>query len=342
MNAAMRLMLENLKLYKSFMPQSVQLDDSPDETDGCDVMVSDTRSTMTGTIAAVRAATSSHVSSSRSARTSGSGPRQAEAQKRHMQCSLSKKRFSFLVLNVRKWHETTAGFNNEEVLSLHSRILEAFLQKFGLNKGVAEVFSGDRFACTFNAAKAASQHRFLTCVCAEQCSIEASQANLSLSAAAVSGDGRVGNMGTSSMRRYSLMSPVITWGYALERFCSADKGLNIMMDHIVCGDADQAFSVRLTDAIAFPKLKVQVLRVFELVSRKRVGETDEWMYELRQAEANDPMLRWNAAAVKVVNNNFDDPDEMKEVLSQCDEKSTLRIREAFTARRFEPFHIPFH
>eukprot|EP01061_Rhynchopus_euleeides_P047356 TRINITY_DN9468_c0_g1_i2.p1 TRINITY_DN9468_c0_g1~~TRINITY_DN9468_c0_g1_i2.p1 ORF type:complete len:349 (+),score=47.34 TRINITY_DN9468_c0_g1_i2:32-1048(+) len=338
----MRLMLENLRLYKSFMPQSVQLDDSPTDSDACEVMASDTRSTMSGTLAAARAARSSRVSSSRSARTSGSGPRQAGAQKRHMQCSLTKKKFSFLVLNIRQWHAKISGLNDEEILSLHSRMLEVFLQKFNVNKAVGEVFSGDRFACTFNAAKTATQHRFLACVCAEQCAMEASQANLSVSTSAVSGDGRVGNMGTTSMRRYSVMSPVITWGYALERFCCANKNLTIVMDHIVCGDAEQAFSVRLIDAIAFPKMKVQVLRVFELVSRKTAGETDEWMYELHHAETNDPMKRWNTAAMKVVNNNFEESDLSKEAMSSCDDTSTERIREAYTAKRFEPFRLLFH
>ena len=292
MNTAMQLMLENLKLYKSFMPQSIQLEvNSTDEDEWEDRRSKGTEDP------------SSHSHHSSRSQRSSSSSVCARSPRHQVLGTLQKKHFSYMVLNVRKWHKTIRQLPDPQVMLLHSHLLGVVLKSTLSHKGVSEVFSGDRFASSFNAAKAALQHPNRALQCALECSREVLQYDMVLTGAVASGDGRVGNMGTEVMRRFSFMSPTISWSYALERF-ACSRELCIVIDSMVQREVEHLCIVRLVDAIIFPKVSDKQIVVYDAVKAKDLGGGDEWMYELKHGEENDPMRLWNDCALKIINQDY--------------------------------------
>ena len=299
MNRAMNLMMKNLKEYKSYMPQSLQLDATDEGTDHSEedqgTICQSGRSTRYSTHSGSR---SSRVSGSVSYASKAESVKfqagMAEQKRQGMVCALSKKKFTFLCVNVKSWHERIHKLSDKEVLSLHAGLVHSVLGVFMFSKGISEVFSGDRFVCTFNTAKPLASHRASACAAAFLVQQKVRDEHvLDITASIVSGDGRVGNMGTDMMKRYSFMSTVVPWGYALERYCRA-KGLSIIADSYVYEDAKQHYKVKILDEIEFTKRqKAKPIRVAELPGKRDGDGGGEWMYELEANERSDLYRSWN-------------------------------------------------
>ena len=302
MNRATVLMLKNLREYKSYMPQSLCLNDD-DDLSGTE----DSRS-------AVSKHSNSFSKHSRSSRgtsrsfstTAGASTRQGRAQENAsragatrnlMSCSLMKKKVTYVVVNVRDWFSRISRESDSDVLHLHSQLLAVALSQFAASKGIAEPFSGDRFCGSFNGAKALGTHRLAACVAVMGINTivdEKSDLKISLSCSVVSGEGRVGNMGNEQMKKFSFLSSIIPWGHALERYCRSTN-LSILCDGFMFDDVRAMVNLRHLGEIEFQKRSRQKpIKFAEMTSLKAATEGDEWMYELEAGEKSDPHKAWNA------------------------------------------------
>ena len=315
-NRAMTLMLKNLKEYKSYMPQSLQLDGTEDEEEQTQQGLPSTGGTSIAHTAARSVLSTGSRGSGITFGSGGSTFSKGESARLHagvagqkrqgMALSLTKKRFTFLVVNVKDWHERIHSTTDVDLITLHSNVVQVVLGVFMFTKGIAESFSGDRFLCTFNAAKSLGTHRIAGC--AAGCAINeklSEELKLNSSISCVSGEGRLGNMGTEMMKKFTFMSPVITWGFALERYCRT-WDLTFLVDSYVYEDCKQHFKVKLIDEILFPKrLRSRALKVAEIPGKKEVGDSDEWMYELEAGERSDYFKVWNEWVTAIFAENFD-------------------------------------
>ena len=300
MNQAMVLLLSNLQMYKSYMPQSLVMD-RDDDDDLCKIS---SNSSLSSGSRMSRSLGSSVTTSKFS--NSGHAGMGASAVKKQMVTSLSKKRFSFCVLNIVNWHKTVSEVTEEEAIHMHADVLDMFLVICSYNKGVCEVFCGDRMSCSFNAAKPATGHKqkAVSSVDSTLCKLKEAQSVLELSGSCVSGEGRVGNIGTQSMKRFALLSPTVTVGFALERFAK-EYGLGITIDSNVQVEGGHWYSLKLVDSYIFPKLCEKPLRIYQLIGKKVEQEVDEWMYQLAAGEKSDKMLSWNTWVAAVIDGDFE-------------------------------------
>eukprot|EP00756_Hemistasia_phaeocysticola_P003715 Hpha_TRINITY_DN12411_c0_g2::TRINITY_DN12411_c0_g2_i1::g.42686::m.42686 len=216
---------------------------------------------------------------------------------------LKKKTISMTVLAFGGWHRLMEVVNDGGT-ECHNTLLSVALEAFGPgSKGVAETFNGDRLSCSWNAVKACSGHRMkateatillktkMEVAMGEEPIRSQAFGTLSLSIAIVAGDARVGNAGCAGMKKFALMSPVVTWLYALERF-SCRHGIHCAADRWIFTETVNSFFYRAFEYVLFQKRAPKAMPVFELQSAKEASE-DEWMYQIEEGEKSDPNASWN-------------------------------------------------
>ena len=294
MNRATVLMLKNLREYKSYMPQSLCLNDLHEEDD---LLVTEESRSLSNH--STRSSKGSHSFSSTSTpqdRAQESASRTGTARNL-MSCSLIKKRVTYVVVNVRDWFSRISRESDSDVLHLHSQLLAVALSQFAASKGIAEPFSGDRFCGSFNGARVLGTHRLAGCVAVMGISKaveKKSDLKVSLSCSVVSGEGRVGNMGNEQMKKFSFLSSIIPWGHALERYCRSTN-LSILCDGFVVDDVCVMVNLRHLGLIEFQKRsRLKPIPFAEMTSLKAATVVNEWMYELEASEKSDPHKAWNA------------------------------------------------
>ncbi|KAF0978701.1 hypothetical protein FDP41_002521 [Naegleria fowleri] len=106
-----------------------------------------------------------------------------------------------------------------------------------------------------------------------------------------SGISNVGNLGSSNLRVYSIVGPLLSNARKMSQLCRALK-CKILTD-IVCSEAQSQFVVRPVSSSGEEYQKC-VKSVFEVI-KENVVEKDEWMYELEQQKANQRFKDFQSA-----------------------------------------------
>ena len=308
LHSAMSLMMRNLKEYRSYMPRTLlEGDDSTDQEP------EEGHTTNTGSRAGISA--SHH--SSRTGRTFShqsdptSSPAasqdhviqtfaSAKERKKIMAVvsSLSRRKVSFVVLNIKAFHslfEEKETSGKQTGVETHCSVIEIALSVFQTCKGVPDTFNGDRVLCSFNAVRQMSNCRGAVGRAIIQLEEHAGSINgsVKLSLAGVAGDVRVGNMGTDLMKRYSFISPVVTWVYALERYANY-KGVGNLVD-TVSDDLKAEYVLQHIDSVLFKKKHVSRAIRVSCLHTIRDQRNVEWMYQLDETDQHDPYAVWNDA-----------------------------------------------
>ena len=302
---AMVLMSRNLREYKAYMPQSVLADtDEEDESDTNGSTMLQTSSkpsydaqSALGSIAARsttnRSSLGTHVALEAGTRRAG------------MALSLSRKKCTFLLLNLVKFHAKMSVLSERRIVATHGKVLEKVLAIVQAAKGICDGFSGDRFLSSFNALKMHASHRLAGCLAGVMLRDALKEEHgFETSSAVVSGDARVGNMGCEVMRKYTFVSPVLTWGNALERYARS-LSYALLADHFVVPDAASEFVVRTVGQVVFEKRLAdgKPLTISRVLQKREAGGNEEWMYVLEEMTAADPQT-WNKFADCVLRKNW--------------------------------------
>ena len=139
MQASFKMMVSNLIEYRNYMPQTVLLKDDEEGNQDDD----ETRSQ-----SMVTPPNLSHSKSDDSQRV-----------KAPVAEGLRRKHVSVAYFNVKGWHAFCGSKDDDTVVEQHSKVVGMLMQSAQLQKGVCDVFSGDRMLVTFNAYKIASSHK---------------------------------------------------------------------------------------------------------------------------------------------------------------------------------------
>eukprot|EP01063_Lacrimia_lanifica_P012671 TRINITY_DN1932_c0_g1_i9.p1 TRINITY_DN1932_c0_g1~~TRINITY_DN1932_c0_g1_i9.p1 ORF type:complete len:1630 (+),score=403.81 TRINITY_DN1932_c0_g1_i9:106-4995(+) len=350
MNRAMALMLQNLKEFKSYMPLSCVLEtddeDCGPQTDGLSPssMLS-AGSASDGGLSPSRirfmADTPSNQAShttrsklsvgSRGTHTTHAGREDAAvAARQALTMMLTKKRMTYLASNVLGFLDHIQAMSDSTVLGFHASLLSVVLRTFQANKGIAEVFQGDRFACSFNGARNCVNHRVAACNAALQIANQTRGRDadggvlckLSMTFAVACGEARVGNCGNEIMKKFTFMSNIVPWVQALERVASRDGG-RCVADSFVYEEVTSSFFLRRVFEVLYPKRLVgKPIGVAEIVSGIEMEGGEEWMYELDNNEARDPYSKYNAFARAVYAQNW---AEARALQSQANEAARTEM-----------------
>ena len=298
---AMIMMMKNLKEYKSYMPQSV-LADTTDTDDEGTVNPTDVISSRSG---GQKSLSHSHSGSSLKGGKSASLTNDAAGAVRNgMALSITKKRISFALVNICDWHAKVQDLG-DSFIEFHSKTLTTVLSCFSVTKGISDVFSGDHFLCGYNGIRTVSGHRIAACNAALNIKTQLeTNFNLRISSAVVTGEGRVGNLGCDEMKKYSYVTPVLTWCHSLERY-ARNLDVGVLCDQWVAQDAVSDFSLRDVGKVDFAKRTTKSIKVHILISAKAQGDADEWMYQMEAASKSNPYVQWNKYVTFVCEGDFE-------------------------------------
>eukprot|EP01060_Flectonema_neradi_P020931 TRINITY_DN2842_c0_g1_i4.p1 TRINITY_DN2842_c0_g1~~TRINITY_DN2842_c0_g1_i4.p1 ORF type:complete len:874 (+),score=145.79 TRINITY_DN2842_c0_g1_i4:61-2622(+) len=282
MQSSFRVMVKNLIEFKSYMPQSVLIKSSDEETE--EGPKSSGRSKASGT------------GSMRSSNNS----RSLRSQARYAQCSdfgLKRKNVSVIMFNCVGWHNDQPD-STEAIMSKHSSLIENLTTSVAQNKGICDAFSGDRMMAYFNANKNNAGHR-LSVVKSGLGAYELSK--LKISFAATTGDCMVGNIGVTGMKKYSILSPIVPFAACLEKLSSI-KGCKGLIDSRCADACRSSIDCRATALVTFSKVsKGKQQLVFEPLTLTE--EDGEWMHDL---EASGKHKDWNEYVHCIVAGDFNE------------------------------------
>ena len=210
-------------------------------------------------------------------------------------------------------------------------------------QGVLDTMSGDRLLFTWNAARAVYSSATLAC----DASLDASNAlrevpamNFNLSCAVASGSARVGNIGTMTSRRFTVISDDVMWVQLLETL-NKTLTLKCTLDNKMREKVGSVFELELIHKCIHPKSNARM--IWNIVHKKE-SKNEEWMYQL-EADRNEggDLLAQNSVVRSVLEEKFDAlPSPLPELPPRLS-----HILESINKRHFKPLSFgfsedPFH
>eukprot|EP01063_Lacrimia_lanifica_P004494 TRINITY_DN1251_c0_g4_i1.p1 TRINITY_DN1251_c0_g4~~TRINITY_DN1251_c0_g4_i1.p1 ORF type:complete len:963 (+),score=241.95 TRINITY_DN1251_c0_g4_i1:62-2950(+) len=363
MQLSFRQMVKNLVEYKQYMPASLLVSDEEGESDAV-VERNESGSS--------RASSGARSRMSRVSSGSPDKPR-PEAVKSPNTHSLApgrrgppgvgvdlrRRSISVAVYNVRGYLQLATQLLDKELTDLYASMLSTLLAVFQRHRGVCDTFAGDRIIVAHNAFSNQCTHR----VSAAQAALLAcdkvghlatsSGGRLSLSFAVGSGDGRVGQMGCTGMKKVTIISPVVPWVVAMETYNKVRRYRGVV-DAYVATEGAAMLVLRQTDVVwsdkrlgerhtaaaaaaagAPPPLTLppspaeatptarQTINVYEVLG-ERTHNNEEWMYQIGSPQ-DDTHTHWNDMFEALVSG---DANVAKKVFADLPEDIVTRTERA--------------
>eukprot|EP01063_Lacrimia_lanifica_P024695 TRINITY_DN32558_c0_g1_i1.p1 TRINITY_DN32558_c0_g1~~TRINITY_DN32558_c0_g1_i1.p1 ORF type:complete len:1832 (+),score=395.89 TRINITY_DN32558_c0_g1_i1:76-5571(+) len=262
--------------------------------------------------------------------------------------AISLRQISWVAANICDYHTLTAQLSGDGMTAFHSSVVERMLTVFASGHAVPEMFHGDRFICSLNAYRdqVCLDHKAAACRIALTAkeTMGNSHERINISVGVVSGMVKAGNLGTFFMKRHSFISPVISWGHALERYARL-KGVPVLADHHVWVDVSHRFVHRLVGAVEYAKHESNRLVVAEVaLERTGPGEAGSWMFAAAEGEEH-PYRVWNDMLQAVLDGTWQEARGLAEELpSDVDVplEEVAQARMAIQKEVYRPYQVLLH
>ena len=323
MQAAFLQMVVNLVEYRQYLPQSVLCDGSDAEEEPSSAALS-----ATGRKTASHVGTTSHDTFSK--RSGGGGERNANA----FSHGLRSRTLTLLIVNVKNFSGLIKELESDDLISLHEHYISIIVSTTKNLRGMVDEFSGDHVSISFNTLLTAAAHKFKAVECAmhliervTESPVENTSARpLEVNTAVATGKGLVGNMGCSSMKKFTVLAHTCVLVRVLERW-GAHWGVKCLTDGVVGADVSVSYVTRKVVKI---RVKDSTQMLCEVVSAS-VSANEEWMYQLEKNDAENPCAIFNKAIDFAYNGMY---DEAKDALDKCPESLQVwveKLRSLVTA-----------
>eukprot|EP01061_Rhynchopus_euleeides_P007568 TRINITY_DN1661_c0_g2_i1.p1 TRINITY_DN1661_c0_g2~~TRINITY_DN1661_c0_g2_i1.p1 ORF type:complete len:788 (+),score=164.69 TRINITY_DN1661_c0_g2_i1:77-2365(+) len=221
-----------------------------------------------------------------------------DAGRKMLKLHVASRNVGLLVVNVVDWWGKAS---RSDLLSQYGAMASAILQCCVTAGGVLDSFSGDRFFVGWNCAKGCADYSAATATTALQVSEVLKASGHVASCGVTTGAAKVGNMGTASVRRFSVMSPLVPWVMQLE-FYNKIRGLTCTTDGRTVSRLGIGFVYCVTDALVCHK-RQGIFTVVDLRERVAMDE-DEWMYQVDSA-ATAGTEAVNTLALAIISSDWD-------------------------------------
>ena len=316
MQAAFLQMVVNLVEYRQYLPQSVLCDGSDAEEEGTTLSCGRSRTSRTESFIG-RAKSSKDVSTSRG------GPR-ANLRDSAFAHGLKSKPVTLLVVNVKNFVSLTKQLDTQDVIAVHERYVEAIFNITKGVRGVVDEFVGDHVGVSFNTVIVTAAHKFKAVECAMQLRTvfgdtpmpelakRGSADRLQVNMAVTTGKALVGNMGCSSMKKYTVIANAAVLVRVLERW-GARWGVGCITDGVIGYDVSVSY---VTRKVARMRVGERVQMLYELMDARAAGGNEEWMYQIERSDAENPCAAFNKAVDCVYDAQF---REAVEYMKKCPE-----------------------
>eukprot|EP01065_Artemidia_motanka_P042781 TRINITY_DN5791_c0_g1_i1.p1 TRINITY_DN5791_c0_g1~~TRINITY_DN5791_c0_g1_i1.p1 ORF type:complete len:579 (+),score=111.77 TRINITY_DN5791_c0_g1_i1:183-1919(+) len=298
LRAALLQLVQNLAIYRPYLPQSCLGGDDVGSSDRTAPSVSSEEEESVGVVQAVRdrVSTRSRRWTDQRSASQLSGSDKVEPRK-NVAGDVKPRRVSLLAVNSKSFLRTVQ-MHQQAVQTAVNSAVEAFVGEVAVERGVVDTVCGDHMFANFNASKLCTGHRSNACRVAwnmlKARSRQGARTDAAQRSAAVcSGSMLCGDLGTSDVRRFMLIGPAFNTLQCLERVAATLGG--VLVDEIVGADSDVGstfFSV-LVERLVYRKRGAKPFLVWQLSDRRAAGSgPDEWMYELERQVPN-PYEEWN-------------------------------------------------
>ena len=259
---------------------------------------------------------------------------------------LAKKKVSLCLVNMAQMHTITEKASDETVINMHSEYLTSVLEAFAAGRAIAGTFAGDKVMGSFNAVRNCGGH----VTSAAKVALELKRVSVAnekagkptITCAIVTGACKVGNLGVTGMKKFTVIGSIVSWLHALERYGSA-HGFSPIADNDVFDATLGQMSCMLVSAVDYPKRELSATRIFVIASVMESGE-EEWMYQLAEREAGDVNRKWNKFVTHIVRNNWDavPADFSIEQHQHVPEAVLKKVKEAVMEKHYTPETITYH
>eukprot|EP01060_Flectonema_neradi_P006855 TRINITY_DN1471_c0_g2_i1.p1 TRINITY_DN1471_c0_g2~~TRINITY_DN1471_c0_g2_i1.p1 ORF type:complete len:860 (+),score=145.49 TRINITY_DN1471_c0_g2_i1:98-2677(+) len=284
MQRSFRQMVRNLIEYKNYMPQSI-LVESDVESDHRDKEKLDLpRDQISG--------------SSPSSNSTPSSIRDLVYQQ-VTELGLRQRSVTLVMFNTRGWH-TQDRHRERDILALHSALIECLTGAVAGNSGLCDCFSGDRLMAYFNAARKNVEHQLSGVRAAVQAR---EKCIFPVSFSVVCGDAKVGNIGIIGMKKFSILSTLVPFGAALERYNASEPNARGLIDCRCYERASVYFDARAFNFLFYGKRFTKPEIAYEPTDERQVV-SEEWMYQIDKAGASK-FSNWNNAADLLSKGDFE-------------------------------------
>lgn len=320
---AFDLLTGELKKVKSYLPQSVMAalygdaadEDEDEEAPADDIIIAvvaenskgdPAPGSRAGSVMVVNSRDPSRAPSKAYLKTDSSfrsvaGDKPSSAAPLNTALKLMQRKVTVLYVNISNFHSFSRLATNDELLNVHGELLNAICRIAKDAKGVLDSFQGDRFILTFNAVTNVGNHACSAAGCALAILQHLQQAGPSklqgVSCGLASGPCVVGNMGSSTVKRFSIIGHAFGQALILERLCKKYTGARVLLSSQTIPDIENFYEHAVQDIVmlATGAEGVPKRQLLSALIGAKVVSCDEWMYQLSEGQGASKFTAHNAA-----------------------------------------------
>ena len=305
------LSIDRLQELRTFMPESVLAEQHSAEEDEEGYSGMSTSQSQSGSTVTIQSMAS----------------KMHKAHQADLTLCLQSKPISVLRVNIVGWSQTFSGCSDKELLSQHGQVLNTVLDC--TQGGVLDSFTGDVFLVGWNTVK--PKPSYYTKPLESAIKIKESIQGFTMSFGAACGKAKVGNMGTDTMRRFTVISDCLPWVSQLEAFNKSRK-LTCTTD-VKLMERCKGFPHTVVDAVVHPKSGKPVILCN--VTGMPTSTNEEWMYAFERIETSAE-AQANLFMIAIMNGDFE-----KKLSADLEANVPQVFRTAQQTKAFPPLSLDF-
>ena len=308
---------KRLEEFRTFMPTAVLGGDDPSTSSGAEGPQSRSTHSSSAGSRSVR---------SEAGRNSQSSHADGQAKGVSLALHVVSRNIGVLLVNCVGWAKTGDMSDPSRLVASHEKLVEYVMGVCSGRKGLLDSFSGDRILMAWNAAQRCAD---IAAKLASAALDVATYERMKLSSGFTYGRGFCGTLGTSTLRRFSIVSDLVPRVHMLEGLNKA-RGWRTTTDETLLPRLHGRVAYRVMDGLMCESTG-RVLAVAEVLEELKT-ENEEWMYQLEGG--NKAAEKINDAVQHVVHEKWDAVESLPQLPSGLE-----HMAEAHQKRSFKPMAL---
>eukprot|EP01064_Diplonema_japonicum_P012439 TRINITY_DN19900_c0_g2_i1.p1 TRINITY_DN19900_c0_g2~~TRINITY_DN19900_c0_g2_i1.p1 ORF type:complete len:586 (+),score=145.67 TRINITY_DN19900_c0_g2_i1:1-1758(+) len=281
-------LIANLDSYKAYLPDSCLHGNSEEDLFSATQSETDEFAFTPGSRIRASSGSSSTHSLQNTAGTGGSFVQNSPNTRKRRSLKvdlLLVRKITMAVINVVRFHRA------DDMSDLLIRYLHLITKVTADYNGIRDGFSGDKMNLSWNGAKGNMNHVYNAGKACKVIQGLCEKEDIITTVGLSSGPVKCGVVGTERVKKFTIIGGVVGWVCMLERLNALYK-TSILTD---ASDVRNFYYTYTVDMVVFPKYKSDThIRIYAISSEKEV-DNSEWMYQLQEANSNDPHRDFNKA-----------------------------------------------
>ena len=317
---------KRLEEFRTFMPTAVLGGDNPSSSSGAE----SPRSRRTPSSAESRSvrSVSNRSISGRNSRSSISSRTERHPKGVSLALHVVSRNIGLLLVNCVGWAKTGDMSDPSRLVASHEKLVEHVMGVCSGRKGLLDSFSGDRILMAWNAAQRCADIAVEVASAALDVAV---YERMKLSSGFAYGRGFCGTLGTSTLRRFSIVSDLVPRVHLLEGFNKA-RGWRTTTDETLLPRLHGRVAYRVMDGLMCESTG-RVLAVAEVLEELKT-ENEEWMYQLEGG--NKAAEQMNEVLLNIVHEAWDAVESLPQLPSGLE-----HMAEAYQKRSFKSMTLRF-